>query len=162
MQRWAVHQNMERLKHWHLFLIFFAPLFISLYMENQIYRGIFHSISLSFIVIYLLTIGEYLQAIKAMGGHAFFRVNCSYLIIFIMLIGYANDLAPKDFLIVGLGSVSYALLATVQVINHVAILIRANESKELDNYKQKAEYMLLFLWPVGIWFLQPRINNILG
>ena len=151
---------MERFKHWHLFLIFFGPLFIGFHVENQFYQGILHSISLSFIVIYLLTIGEYLQGIKEISGHTFFRINCSYLVIFIILTGNASDFASEQFFIVGLVSVAYALISIIQVIDHVAILIRANENKKLDSYRQKTEFMLLFFWPVGIWFLQPRINKI--
>jgi hypothetical protein len=160
MQPWTADLDMERFKHWHLFLIFFAPFFIGLHVENQFYRDILHSISLSFIVIYLLTIGEYLQGIKEINGHTFFRINCSYLVIFMILIGNASHFASEELLVVGLVSLGYALLAIVQVIDHVAILIRVNENKELDNYKQKSEFMLLFFWPVGIWFLQPRINKI--
>jgi hypothetical protein len=143
-----------------LFLIFFAPLFVGLHVENQIYKDILHSISLSFIVIYLLTIGEYLQGIIEVHGHGFFRIKCGYLMSFMILIGTASDFASEEFLVMGLVVTAYALLAIVQVIDHVAILIRVNEKKELDNYKQKGEFMLLFFWPIGIWFLQPRINKI--
>jgi hypothetical protein len=160
MQPWTGDQTMERFKHWQLFLIFFAPLFIALHLEDQFYKGILQSISLSFVVIYLLSIGEYLHGIKEISGHNFFRLNCFYLVIVIILIGIVGDFVSADYLVVGLVSVAYALLATIQVIDHVAILIRANENKELDNHKQKVEFMLLFFWPVGIWFLQPRINKI--
>jgi len=151
---------MARLKHWHLFLIFFAPLFTALHVEDQFYKQTLQSISLSFIMIYFLSIGEYLQGIRGISGHNFFRVNCFYLVMFTVLIAIVGDFASEEFLIVGLVSVAYALLAIVQVIDHVAILIRTNERKELDNFKQRAEFMLLFFWPVGIWILQPRINKI--
>lgn len=151
---------MERLKHWQLFLIFFAPLFISLHVEEAFYREILKSISLSFIVIYFLTIGEYLQGIKKVTGHMFFRFNCCYLVFLIVLIHSVANLMPEEFVAIGLALMIYALLAIIQVIDHVALLIRINENKEVDNYKQKFEFMLLFFWPIGVWVLQPRINRI--
>ena len=152
---------MEKFKHWQLFLVFFAPLFFPLHVENEFYMKILASISLSFVVIYLLAIGEYLQGLRGIKGHAFFRINCSYLVIIIILVNTAADSASEEVLIVASVFMLYALVAFVQVIDHVAILIRTNEQKAVDIYKQKPEFLLLFFWPVGIWFLQPRINKIL-
>jgi hypothetical protein len=69
-------------------------------------------------------------------------------------------LASEEMLIGASVFMLYGLGAFLQIIDHVAILIRTNEQKELDSYKQRAEFLLLFFWPVGIWFLQPRINKI--
>ena len=151
---------MERLKHWQLFLMFLAPLFVGLHVDNIFYKEILQSLSLVFIVIYLLGIGEYLHGIRKVKGQTFFRINCIYLVALIILIGHVDDLLPEKFMILGIVLLIYALVAIIQVIEHVALLIRTNENKPVDNYKQKAEFMLLFFWPIGIWILQPRINKI--
>ena len=151
---------MERLKHWQLFLIFFAPLFIGLHVDEILYQELLQSISLSFIVIYLLAIGEYLHERKELTGHMFFKFNCCFLVVLFVSAPVVGDLLPENLVTIGIALVIYALLAIIQVIDHVALLIRMNENKEVDNYKQKFEFMLLFFWPIGIWILQPRINEI--
>jgi hypothetical protein len=151
---------MQRLKHWHLFLIFFLPWFISLHAENPVYKGILLQCSLAFIVIHLLITGEYLGRFKDVGGQTFFRINCGYVFVTLIVLANADKLLPVEYPIVSVVFIGYSLLAGIQIIDHVALLIRANESKELDGYKQKSEFMLLFFWPVGIWVLQPRINKI--
>lgn len=151
---------MERLKHWHLFLIFVLPLFLALHLDDAFYRRILGSVSLIFILIYFLTIGEYLYCIKEMKGHRCFRINCFYLVVLTVLFGNVSNVVPGEFWSIMLLLVLYALIALIHVIEHVALLIRAVEKKPVDAFNQKAEFLLLFFWPLGVWFLQPRINRL--
>ena len=151
---------MEKLKHWQLFLIFFVPFFVALHIDDVFYDGILQSLSLGFIICYFLAIGEFLHRIKKSKAQTFFRINCFYLIFFIFLFGHIGKLVSEEFMLIGVAGLIYAHIAIVQVLGHVALLVRQNESKPVDNYQHKAECMLLFFWPIGIWFLQPRINRI--
>ena len=148
---------MNRLRHWQLFLIFFLPLFIGLHLENEFYKGIVNSLSFAFIIIYYFSIGEFLKDFALLMHQNFFRFNCIYLLLFAML-SNAGDLIENAII---MGAVSfYALIALLQVVDHLALLLRITEKKAVNDYKQKSEFLLFFIWPIGIWFVQPRINNI--
>ncbi len=65
-----------------------------------------------------------------------------------------------DNLIIWIIVLVYFLIAFLQTVDHLALLLRTAENKETDNYKQRNEFILFFIWPIGVWTLQPRINKI--
>jgi hypothetical protein len=95
-----------------------------------------------------LFIGEFLQGMRGTGSHPLFRINCLYLVIIIILVSVA-DFASEDVAIVASAFIVYALIALIQVIDHVAILLRINEIKDVDDYKQRGEFLLLFFLAGG-------------
>jgi hypothetical protein len=149
---------MNRLSHWQLFLIFFLPLFIGLHLDNEFYKGIANSLSFAFIISYYFSIGEFLMDFTVLKGKIFFRFNCLYLLLFGMLSNAVN-LIGESAILTGVISF-YAMIAFFQGVDHLALLLRIRERKEVDNYKQKNEFLLFLMWPIGVWFIQPRINNI--
>lgn len=155
---------MNKLKHWQLFGIALIPFFISLYVDNEYYNGLTKSLSVVFVLFYYLTIGEFLNdtGAKEIKGHNFFRFNCAYMLIMTIIInaGGADIFAGNLALILIVIVMAYFLLAFLQTVEHLALLLRNVENKKNDNYKQVHEFLLFFIWPIGIWVLQPRINNI--
>ncbi len=149
---------MNRLKHWQVFLLFFLPIFIALHLDTEIYKTLLMSVALLVIVIYYLMIGEFLDDPKV-KGHLLFRFNCVFLTVSFLTISNHLLESVTDNVIIGFVILTYTLIALIQVIDHVAVLIRQREGKDVNDYKQKAEFTLLFFWPIGIWFLQPRINR---
>jgi hypothetical protein len=65
-----------------------------------------------------------------------------------------------DNLVVWIIVMVYFLVAFLQTVDHLALLLRTAEKKETDNYKQRNEFLLFFILPIGVWTLQPRINNL--
>jgi len=153
---------MNKLQHWQLFGIVLVPFFISLYIDNEYYNGLIKSLSVVFVEFYYLTIGEFLNDIgtKKIKRHNFFRINCSYMLILTIVINAGGIEIFGDNLAIMITVMAYFLIAFLQAVDHLAILLRTAEKKETDNYKQQLEFILFFLWPIGIWTLQPRINRL--
>lgn len=153
---------MNKLQNWQLFVIAFVPFFISMHIDNEYYNGLIKSLSLVFVIFYYLSIGEFLKdkGTKKIKGHTFFRVNCSYMVIMTILINAGGVEIFGDNLALMITVMIYFLLAFLQTVDHLAILLRTAENKETDNYKQRHEFVLFFIWPIGIWTLQPRINRL--
>jgi ABC-type uncharacterized transport system permease subunit len=54
----------------------------------------------------------------------------------------------------------YFGFSCIYVADELAVGIRKAEGKEVSNFKQATEFLLFFVWPIGIWFLQPRVNKL--
>ena len=153
---------MNKLKHWQLFGIALVPFFISLFVDNQYYNGLTKSMSVVFVMFYYLTTGEFLKDLgtQKLKGQNFFRFNCAYMLTMIIVINAGGTEIFGDNLIIWIIVMVYFLIAFLQTVDHLALLLRTAENKETDNYKQRTEFLLFFIWPIGIWTLQPRINKI--
>lgn len=64
----------------------------------------------------------------------------------------------NDELMIGLAI--YFGFSYIYVVDELAVGLRKAEGKEVSNFKQAPEFLLFFLWPIGIWILQPRINKL--
>lgn len=153
---------MNKLRHWQLFGITLVPFFISLYVDNEYYNGLIKSLSVVFVMFYYLTIGEFLNdtGTKKIKGHNFFRINCSYMLTMTVIINAGGIEIFGDNLAIVITVMAYFLIAFLQTVDHLGILLRTAENKETDNYKQRQEFILFFIWPIGVWTLQPRINRL--
>ena len=153
---------MNKLKHWQLFGLALVPFFISLYVDNEYYNGLIKSMSGVFVMFYYLTTGEFLNDFGAskLKGQNFFRFNCTYMLIMTIVINAGGTEIFGDNLIIWIIVLVYFLIAFLQTVDHLALLLRTAENKETDNYKQRNEFILFFIWPIGVWTLQPRINKI--
>jgi hypothetical protein len=153
---------MNKLKHWQLFGIALIPFLMSLYVDNQYYNGLTKSLSVVFVMFYYLTIGEFLKdaMTEKIRGHNFFRFNCAYMVTMTTIINVGGTEIFNDYLPIVIIVLVYFLIAFLQTVDHLALLLRTAERKETDNYKQRNEFLLFIIWPVGVWTLQPRINKI--
>jgi hypothetical protein len=88
-------------------------------------------ISFAFIIIYYFSIGEFLMDFTVLKGQIFFRFNCVYLLLFAML-SSAVSLIGENAILIGVISF-YAMIAFLQVVDHLALLLRIRERKEVDN-----------------------------
>lgn len=88
-----------------------------------------------------------------------FFLNCLFMIIFYFLV--VINLVPENegFLI---GAAAYFMFAYIYVADELAVGLRKAEGKEVSIFKQAPEFILFFVWPIGIWILQPRINKLKG
>lgn len=151
---------MERLKHWQLFGLVSLPIFISWHLTDQLYKDLSSVISLLIVILHFFAVGSFLENLRNQTHSHFFRFNIIYLIVYLLFAGTASlnivELDSYIFLIFPM----YCLLALIQVMDHIAILLRLCEGKDASDYKQVKEFGQLFFWPVGIWFFQPRINRL--
>ena len=147
---------MERLQNWQMFLLIIFPLIASNWFNDEFVQTILKALVLPVIFSCFLLTGEFLNQFANKQRFWFFRINCFYLIIITFLVYFDFNL-PISIIIFLLG---YCFFSIFYVIDHLAILIRIAEQKDVTNYKQQKEFLLFFFWPIGLWFLQPRINKL--
>lgn len=148
---------MNKLKNWQLFLISIFPVFVSRLFDDEFTKDLIEAGFFLVVITYFLLIGDFLNNINSRKNHWFFLFNCSFIIILYFLSSF-NFNIEKEALITGLGI--YFLFAYVFVTDELAVKLRKAEGKDVSNYKQASDFLLFFIWPVGIWILQPRINKL--
>ena len=156
-----------RAKHWQIFIILIISIFISNFnVENSITTTlILKMIGISLYFLYPFLIGLFLydylpNTIRL--NHNFFLINSfiwisTYLIIIILSDG-------KGMTFNGLAAIPmfYVLFA---FLHYLSFPVKTLKSIEIEKKARFGDYivdffLILFL-PIGIWFLQPRINKIL-
>jgi len=68
----------------------------------------------------------------------------------------------NDFTYIAFGTVVFLALATLLLaINYVAkTLLRAERNAHVNSSDFYGEFVMILFFPIGIWLLQPRINEI--
>jgi low temperature requirement protein LtrA len=145
-----------RSKHWEMFLIFVALSFIDTMIGGKYKSGIF-------LLLYLMILGVRLRSFlpgNFRGAYRSFRVAgvlCLALLIYI--VGFRTfDGDPATIIFAAGMFVTYVI-----VLSFVAKGIKAIETG--DNSIGFGDYflevvLLALFFPVGVWFLQPRLNHI--
>jgi CDP-diglyceride synthetase len=155
-----------KFKHWHIFLIIVLGLFIRNFSVNNepTYQTIFSITGTVIYFLYTFLIGHELYQLlprKVELNYNLFVVNSfvwltAYIIVMILsngqgMVFHGIEALPAFY-------VFYALL------NYFAFPARTLKSIELNRQATLREYIgdffLIVLLPIGIWFLQPRVNKI--
>ena len=148
---------MNSLKNWQIFLIIVFPLLVSGLFDDEFIKDLIKGGFFIVLVAYYLLIGDFLNQLNSGRSKWFFTFNCFFMIIFYFLsalkIGLGNEV-----LVIGLAI--YFGFSYIYVADELAIGLRKAEGKEVSNFKQAPDFLLFFLWPIGIWILQPRINKL--
>lgn len=148
---------MNSLKNWQIFFIIVFPLIVSELINDQFINSLFKAGFFVIVVSYFLLIGDFLNRLNNGKSNWFFVFNCFFMIIFYVLsiveVGIANGIIVMVLSI-------YFGFSYIYVADELAVGIRKAEGKEVSNFKQATEFLLFFVWPIGIWFLQPRVNKL--
>ena len=162
---------MEKLlsaKHWQIFILVLVGLFLgNLKIDNDAaLTSILRILGILIYAIYPLTVGHFMQEYvpkKVDLNHSFFLIN-----MFLWITVYSIVTAISD----GQGMTFHGLVALpifyvfYAILHSFAFPAKTLKTVELGRKVSFGEYvgdffMFLFL-PLGIWFLQPRINKIIG
>lgn len=152
------------MKHWQVFLLFTLLYLVSKYpFGNQLVTGIL------FLVVLVGYIGWY-----ALLGNTLYKYlprgttyNLGWFLFdtFLLIIGFGAILILLDgnLQINGLAAIPgfYVFFAIGHLFWLPAVALVASEIKKQPEFSQYAGTMLqLFFWPIGIWFIQPRLNRL--
>lgn len=137
-------------------MIVFPPL-ISKFFSDEFIRDLIGGGIFLVVISYFLLIGDFLNQLNRGRSNWFFIINCFFMIIFYFLTAL-NMGSLNEGLLIGLSI--YYMFSYIYVADELAIGLRKAEGKEVSNFKQGPDFLLFFLWPVGIWILQPRINKL--
>jgi hypothetical protein len=160
---------LQKMKHWQLFLLLFIPT----YFINS-------RLSMIIIIMYFLTLlSAWIYSIGVLGQEKkieiiqwttlskVFKISCLlmplfWFINFIELFGLLNnDIGESIKRILNLIASFGFLLTGFFMIFYASMTLKEIELKRKPKF---SDYMMTMIWfvvlPVGIWFIQPRINKI--
>jgi len=151
-------------KHWQVFMFLTAIYFISTYCTDNslISVSVFSVLLVGYIGWYVLlgnTLYKYLPR-KIEYSITWFLLDA---LLLIFVYGVTMILFNGDLRVDGLAAIPflYLFFAITHLFWLPAALLVSIESKSKPGFSQYAGTMLqLFFWPIGIWFIQPRLNKI--
>jgi glucan phosphoethanolaminetransferase (alkaline phosphatase superfamily) len=177
-----------KLKHWHLFLLTVGILIIIFTYSRVSYRAdeedefVFDAIArfitiIPFLVyfLWLWSVGTILNDnnkvhLKIRPAYFYVSVAVSYFIFFFFTVfnmlewGQMKDDTDNMFATYVLMAIPLILgiFAWLFALNFVAkTLVRAERELHVNPADYFGEYIMILLFPIGIWIIQPRINDLL-
>ncbi|UOG75540.1 hypothetical protein MTX78_02840 [Hymenobacter tibetensis] len=159
-----------RAKYWQVFLCLLAPRFASWFVTDN---DVDTALTFSSVLIMLLWLTLLVSALSRMQ-YDIRGCNYKFLLINVFLVsiafGYsavADDpdfqLSSSSFKASGIGSliILYILFAYMHAHWFPASLLVAKETGNRPDVSQVVvPFLALFFWPIGIWFVQPRVNKL--
>jgi len=153
-----------KMKHWQVFLLF-ALLYVASKspFSNQLTNGSLFLVALVGYVGWYAVLGNTLYNYLPRGttyNLVWFLINAFLLIV---SFGAVLILFDGNLQIDGLAAILgfYIFFAIGHLFWLPAAALVASETKKKPEFSQYAGTMLqLIFWPVGIWFIQPRLNRL--
>ena len=155
-------------KHWQIFLILMLLSFIGNISigDSSILQTIFDTLFLIVIVSFPLVIGNELYEYVPENlklNYNFFLING---VVVLLIVGAALVFGDgQHYEFSGLAALPfyYVIFAYLYVY---AFPVKELKSIELGREAKLGEYagdmVLMLIWPIGIWFIQPRINKVVN
>ncbi|WP_303312324.1 hypothetical protein [Hymenobacter sp. BT730] len=159
-----------RLKHWQLFCFLLVPHVASWFTNDVDILSIFNFLKAVFLMSWLVYL------VNAMGrlGVSVHGYNFKWFLvdvfIFLAAVGYSSIIDDPMFHVTttsfkgknaGFLLSLYVVFAYFHVHWFITSLLEEKETGQLPDATRRIGTFLLFLfWPIGIWFIQPRINRL--
>lgn len=145
-----------RAKHWEMFLIFVAMYFIDTMIGGKPRSGIF-------LVMYLMILGVRLRSFLPSNfqvAYRLFRVVGVICLAGLVYTFMLRTLEP-DLTVIGLAAallVMYFIILSF-VARGIVSIETGDASVSFPDYFVEV-LLLAFFFPIGVWFIQPRLNKI--
>lgn len=167
-----------KMKHWQLFVLFLVlPYLIGYVMQETLPASAaswappaLNSIFAFLAVAYLWTLGHYLyaKAPKPLANLSpgWFRAGLLYAFVaFVLLFIFADQLIPEHpkspYYIVPLNAI--AMAAVFYAFYFIAKSLSSIEKDGEANLNDFAGlFFMLWFYPIGVWFFQPKVNRVAG
>ena len=154
-----------KIRNWKLFIILsFAYMIalISIPGTNTI-KLIINVVSSLIVSFWYLTLGDQLNNLlpkQIRRNYNFFIFNCLYIILWSVILIIVFDGKYNFTGYDGIFGI-YLAIAIFQIVGFIAKTLKTIELNRIPGIGEFiGDLFLFFLWPIGIWFLQPRINKI--
>lgn len=157
-------------KNWQVFLCLLAPRFASWFIADNDVNTALTFVSVLVVLLWLTLLVSALSRIQ----HDIRGYSYNFLLINVFLVltafGYsavADDpdfqLSTTSFKASGIGSliILYIFFAYMHAHWFPASLLIAKETGNRPDISQAIlPFLALFFWPIGVWFIQPRLNKL--
>ena len=155
-----------RLKHWQVFLILSLASFTSNFewVGNDSFNLAINTVGMIIYFLWYFVIGVELTKHlppRLELGRTMFIINALVLMLsmVILIIVFDGEFSSNGFF--GFAWVVYLVYAVVQFIFFPARALKSVEQQAEIGFDQYVGYFLLiFFWPFGIWWIQPKLNRI--
>ena len=165
-----------RLKHWQIFIILTCMMIVSIFVaESGLKIGNFDSIQLSIMVrvigviilfLWYLILGLSLN--KVIDNPYKFKSGLFIIAIIFCAFGYSNmnlqAIFSENYIVpnfVSMLSTPLTLLGLIYVFYNLPISLKSLEINRKAGFSDCVlDMILLFVFPVGIWIIQPRLNKV--
>lgn len=156
-------------KHWHLFAIYFSPLVIQIVLGSLLAQDYYFFIVLIFFALALVmaycwnwSVALILDSGDYSHNRVGFKICFFFPIVYILLLVPILTFAREYF------SMAYFLLPHVASLMAILYcyfyaarnLLQAGRSQGIEVGETFNIFMAILFFPIGIWFLQPKVNAI--
>jgi predicted Na+-dependent transporter len=155
-------------KHWQVFLLLMVVLFLGdVAVEDSPLARAFQLTGTFLFLLWPMLVAQALQAYlprQVEISNTFFLING--FVVILVLIGSGIVAEGESISFNGLAAIPffYILFAIFYYFSFPGRLLRAIENRK-DNSglsERLVDFVLTFCLPIGIWFLQPRINQVVA
>lgn len=170
-------RTIVKAKHWQIFGILFGITILQKTIDIEVMTGDVNEIfsDISFIIFYMTTIGWILFTGVAVNKNQetdkklnFKIPTITGLLLLISVITFRFSMTidetfefMNDRTSITVGFILYGLASLIIVCSYTAKTLKLNETKDEVDINDYFNYILGFLfWPIGIWFIQPRVNRL--
>lgn len=159
-----------RAKHWQIFLLLFAPHLASWYVQDATVDAFLNLLSIFILTIWLILQVNELSSLRP--SQAGYNINWFLMNAFLVLSAWAYSVIMEDpsFYISttswhaeGVRGWVFLYVAFAYLHMHwfPASLLYTTEHGQRPDFSQTVKWFLLyFFWPIGVWFIQPRLNKL--
>ena len=164
-----------RAKHWQLFLVFIVAMYLSQSMAFDSIRGknpvgpfllmlpnfIFSFLLFGWLWAIATACSKKLPA-KLYSSPKFMQAGLIYALIYMTyfgaMFGSPEQLSAYIFIphLLAMAAAFYALLFTAKQ------LIKLEQSEDVNFLAYSGSFFLMWFFPIGVWFLQPKVNELFG
>ncbi|MFD2718643.1 hypothetical protein ACFST9_07940 [Hymenobacter monticola] len=165
-----MEQTILKAKSWQVFLVLIASYFISWFIKDTDAGELLKLLGFSVFCIWLALIGNTLSRLsqtqeKKKTGWFIFNIAVTMAAPLVSLMVSDPDfvVTPTSFSAKGIWVLPTFYLAVAYVQTHwfVASAMVAKERGQKPEFSQVlGTAILISLWPIGVWFVQPRLNRI--
>lgn len=162
---------MLRAKHWQIFLLLLTPHFLSWYTTDTTTDRMLGLLSVFLLIAWLVMQSNELLALrpKQEGYSSVWLLADAFLVLAAW--GYSVVSEDQDFYLSTTswhvnGTAGWLFLYVLFAYLHVhwfpaSLLQTVEKGQRPDTRKTVLWFLLYFFWPVGVWFIQPRLNRLL-
>lgn len=150
-------------KHWQVFLVFAVGYVLRYYTTSSLMGGMLFLVLLVLYVGWYAMLGNTLHPYLPRG--AYYNLTWFLLDAFVVIGAYGASLILFEGNMQADGLAALPVLYIFFAIGHLfwfpAVVLVTIENKAEPSFSQYAgTWLQLIFWPIGVWFIQPRLNLI--
>ena len=159
-----------RAKHWQLFIFLLAPHLASWYVVDADAETALNFAGIFLLILWLAMLVSALSRIKPnISGYNY---NWFLIDVFVVLaaFGYGAVANNPEFYITttslyanGTGGILMLYVVFGYLHTHwfpASLLLAKETNRRPDSLQTTGLFLAFFFWPIGIWFVQPRVNKL--